>query len=325
VKPRHAALAVLVAAIWGVNFVAIEIGLQNFPPLLFSGLRFLAAAVPAVFLVGPPRVAWKWVVAVGLILGVAKFGFVFTGMYAGMPAGLSSLVLQSQAIFTVVFAVVLLRERPRRAQLIGIGVASVGILVIALDYGVGSPLGAFALVIAGAACWGLSNVVTRHAKPPDALSFIVWVSAVAVLPLLGLSLLVEGVDADLAALAAFDWSGAATLGYVAWISTLLGFGVWGFLLREYDAGTVAPFSLLVPVAGMLSAWLVLGEELTLLRCTAGLLVIAGMASTAIKPRQPEPGNAPSLAAFNRVSVLSKSGSDLMNPSSITCESPPPSR
>lgn len=285
VKPRHAALAVLVAAIWGVNFVAIKIGLQDFPPLLFSGLRFLVAAVPALFFVGPPRVAWKWVVAVGLILGVAKFGFVFTGMYAGMPAGLSSLVLQSQVVFTVVFAAVLLRERPRRAQLVGIGVASVGILVIAVDYGVGGPMGAFVLVIAGAACWGLSNVVTRYAKPPDALSFIVWVSAVAVVPLLGLSLVVEGVDADLAALAAFDWTGAVTLGFVAWVSTLLGFGLWGYLLREYDASTVAPFSMLVPVAGMLSAWLVLGEELTVLRCAAALLVIAGMASTAIKPRQ----------------------------------------
>ncbi|MEO6089961.1 MAG: EamA family transporter [Umezawaea sp.] len=284
-KPRHAALAVLVAAIWGVNFVAIKIGLQDFPPLLFSGLRFLVAAVPALFFVGPPRVAWKWVVAVGLILGVAKFGFVFTGMYAGMPAGLSSLVLQSQVVFTVVFAAVLLRERPRRAQLVGIGVASVGILVIAVDYGVGGPMGAFVLVIAGAACWGLSNVVTRYAKPPDALSFIVWVSAVAVVPLLGLSLVVEGVDADLAALAAFDWTGAVTLGFVAWVSTLLGFGLWGYLLREYDASTVAPFSMLVPVAGMLSAWLVLGEELTVLRCAAALLVIAGMASTAIKPRQ----------------------------------------
>ena len=282
-KPRHAALAVLVAAVWGVNFVAIKIGLQNFPPLLFSGLRFLVAAVPALFFVGKPKVAWKWVVAVGLVLGVAKFGFVFTGMDAGMPAGLSSLVLQSQAIFTVVFAAVLLRERPRRTQLIGIGVASVGIVVIALDYGVGSPLSAFLLVIAGAACWGLANVITRRAQSPDALNFIVWVSAVAVLPLFGLSLLMEGVDRDLAALEAFDWSGAATLGFVAWISTLLGFGLWGHLLREYDASTVAPFSLLVPVAGMLSAWLVLGEELTVLRCTAALLVIAGMASTAIKP------------------------------------------
>ncbi|PRY42620.1 O-acetylserine/cysteine efflux transporter [Umezawaea tangerina] len=288
VKPRHAALAVLVATIWGVNFVAIELGLRDFPPLLFSGLRFLAAAVPALFLVGPPRVAWRWVVAVGLVLGVAKFGFVFSGMHAGMPAGLSSLVLQSQAVFTVVFAAVLLRERPRRTQLVGIGVASAGILVIALDYGVGSPLGAFLLVIAGAACWGLSNVITRHAKPPDALSFIVWVSAVAVLPLFALSLLIEGPSADLAALRGFDWSGAAALGFVAWVSTLLGFGLWGFLLREYDASTVAPFSLLVPVAGMLSAWVFLGEELTVLRCTAGLLVVAGMASTAIKPRDRVP-------------------------------------
>lgn len=286
VKPRHAALAVLVAAIWGVNFVVIKVGLDSFPPLLFSALRFLAAAVPAVFFVGLPRVAWKWVIAVGLVLGVAKFSFVFTGMHVGMPAGLSSLVLQSQVIFTVLFAAVLLRERPRGAQLFGIGLASAGIVVIALDYGVSGPLTAFALVIIGAACWGLSNVITRYAKPPDALSFIVWVSAVAVLPLFGLSLLIEGADADLAALKALNWTGVGAIGFVAWVSTLLGFGLWGFLLREYDASVVAPFSLLVPVAGMFSAWLFLDEELTVLRCAAAVLIILGMASTVRTPRTP---------------------------------------
>jgi O-acetylserine/cysteine efflux transporter len=286
------ALAVLVAVIWGVNFVVIEVGLKNFPPLLFSGLRFLAAAVPALFFVGSPRVAWKWVIAVGLVLGVAKFGFVFTGMHAGMHAGLSSLVLQSQVIFTALFAAILLRERPRPAQIAGIVVASLGMLLIALDYGLSSPLAAFALVIAGAACWGLSNVITRHAKPADSLRFMVWVSAVAVLPLFALSLAVEGVDADLAALRSMDWGGVAAIGYVAWISTLLGFGAWGFLLRHHDASTVAPFSLLVPVAGMFSARLFLGEEVTLLRCGAAVLVIAGMAATAVPRRAARRAAAP---------------------------------
>lgn len=284
--PRHAALAVLVALIWGVNFVVIKVGLDDFPPLLFSALRFLAAAVPAVFLVGPPRVAWKWVLAVALALGVAKFGLVFTGMAAGMPAGLSSLVLQTQAGFTLLFAAVLLRERPRRAQLLGMAVAASGVALIAADYGTGGPLGAFLLVIAGAACWGLSNVATRRARPPDALNFIVWVSAVATLPLFALSLLVEGVEADLAALRGIDWGGVGALAFVAWVSTLLGFGLWGLLLRHYDASTVAPFSLLVPVAGMLSAWLFLDEALTPLRCAAAVLVVVGMAGTALRPRRP---------------------------------------
>ncbi|WP_309114478.1 EamA family transporter [Saccharothrix sp.] len=287
-KPRHAALAVLITSIWGVNFVVIKVGLAEFPPLLFSALRFLAAAVPALWFVGKPRVAWKWVVAVGFLLGVAKFGLVFLGMGAGMPAGLSSLVLQSQVIFTVIFAAALLRERPRPVQLAGMTVAAVGIMLIALDYGVGSPISALLLVVLGAVAWGLSNVVTRYAKPPDALSFIVWVSAVAVLPLLGLSLVFEGPAAGLAALTDLRWTGVSALLFIAWISTLFGFGVWGFLLREYDASTVVPFALLVPVAGMFSGWLLLDEAVSPLRIGAAVLVIAGMAATTVRWSKPKP-------------------------------------
>ncbi len=126
-RPVHTALAVLVAAVWGFNFVVIQIGLGHFPPLLLSALRFLVAALPAVFFVGRPKVAWKWVVGVGVALGIAKFGLLFTGMAAGMPAGLSSLVLQIQAVFTAVLAAAVLRERPGPVRVLGMAVALAGI------------------------------------------------------------------------------------------------------------------------------------------------------------------------------------------------------
>ncbi|MET8756890.1 EamA family transporter [Lentzea sp. NPDC004782] len=272
-SPRHVLLATLVAAIWGFNFVVLKVGLDEFPPILFSALRFLAAAVPAIFFVGRPSVAWRWVVSVGLVLGVAKFSFLFIGLKAGMPAGLSSLVLQSQVIFTAVFAAVVLRERPRPVQITGIALAVAGIGVIAWDYGLSSPLLGFVLVIAAAVCWGVSNVLMRYARPADTLRFMVWVSAVAVLPLFALSLLTE----DVSALGRLNWAGVGAIGYVSWISTLLGFGVWGFLLRRYESSVVAPFSLLVPVFGMFSAWALLGEDLSGPQAAAGGLVLAGLA------------------------------------------------
>ncbi|SES31662.1 O-acetylserine/cysteine efflux transporter [Lentzea xinjiangensis] len=272
-SPRHVLLALLVAAIWGFNFVVLKAGLDEFPPILFSALRFLAAAVPAIFFVGRPSVPWRWIIAVGLVLGVAKFSFLFIGLDAGMPAGLSSLVLQSQVIFTAVFAAVVLRERPKPVQIAGIGLAVAGIGLIAWDYGMSSPLLGFLLVVAAAACWGVSNVLMRYARPADTLRFMVWVSAVAVLPLFLLAFLTE----DLSALGGLDWTGVGAIGYVAWISTLLGFGVWGFLLRRYESSVVAPFSLLVPVFGMFSAWAFLGEDLTVLRTAAGGVVLLGLA------------------------------------------------
>ncbi|MER7463462.1 EamA family transporter [Streptomyces sp. NPDC097981] len=282
-RPVHTALAVLVAAVWGFNFVVIEIGLGHFPPLLLSALRFLVAALPAVFFVGRPRTAWKWIVAVGVALGVAKFGLLFTGMAAGMPAGLSSLVLQVQSVFTAVLASVVLRERPGRVRMAGMAVALAGIAVAAVDGGTSGPVLGFTLVVAAAACWGVSNVLTRKASPPDALNFMVWVCTVPVLPLFALSLLLEGPERDLAALRGLDWSGAAVIGYVAWVSTVFGFGAWNHLLKRYPASSVAPFSLLVPVFGMSSAALVLGEDVSGLRWVAALLLVGGVGMTSLAP------------------------------------------
>ncbi|WP_406264935.1 EamA family transporter [Actinacidiphila glaucinigra] len=280
-RPAHFALAVLVAAVWGVNFVVIEVGLGHFPPLLFCALRFLAAAVPAVFFVRRPGVPARRIVAVGLVLGVAKFGLLFIGMDQGMPAGLSSLVLQVQAVFTALLAVALLSERPGRLRTAGMGLAFAGIGVAAYDEGASGPIGAFVLVVAAAAFWGLSNVLTRRAAPPDALSWMVWVSLVPPLPLLALSLVVEGPAADVAALRGLDWSGAGAILYVAWITTVFGFGAWGFLLRTYDASAVAPFSLLVPVFGMTSAALLLDEGVGPLRWTAAVLLVGGVGVTSL--------------------------------------------
>ncbi|WP_328400404.1 EamA family transporter [Streptomyces sp. NBC_00390] len=284
-RPAHIALAALVAAVWGVNFVVIEIGLGRFPPLLFSALRFLAAALPALFLVGRPKVAWKWIVGVGLVLGVAKFGLLFTGMDQGAPAGLSSLVLQSQAVFTALFAFAALGERPGRVRTLGMAVALAGIAVAAVDEGASGPLSGFVLVIAAAACWGVSNVLTRKAAPPDALNFMVWVSTVPVLPLIVLSLLTEGPRRDLAALRALDWTGVGVVLYVAWVTTIFGFGVWGWLLRRHPASSVAPFSLLVPVFGMSSAALFLGEAISPLRWCAAALLMGGVALTSLPGRR----------------------------------------
>jgi O-acetylserine/cysteine efflux transporter len=282
VRPRDLALAVAVAAIWGFNFVAIDAGLDHFPPLLFSALRFGLAAFPAILLVGRPQVPWRWVIAVALVLGVTKFSLLFAGMAAGMPAGLSSLVLQSQAIFTMLFAVLFLRERPRPVQLAGLAVAAAGVLLVATRMGAGLP--AFLLVIGAAVAWGLSNVATRKASPPDSLRFMVWVSALAAGPLIVLSLIIEGPAADLAALRAINTEALLALLYIALVSTLAGFAGWGSLLQRYGAATVAPFSMLVPFFGIASASLFLDEPLRPVDVIGGVLVVGGVLLGLVRAR-----------------------------------------
>jgi O-acetylserine/cysteine efflux transporter len=241
---------------------------------MFNALRFTLAAFPAVFFVGRPQVPWRWVIAVGLALGVTKFSLLFAGMAAGMPAGLSSLVLQSQAVFTVLYAVLLLRERPRAQQVAGLAVAFAGIVVVGSR--MGSDLGAFLLIIGAAAAWGLSNIATRKASPPDTLRFMVWVSAVASGPLILLTLVIEGPSRDAAALAHLSLKPVLALAYVVVVATLAGFGGWGCLIRRYGAATVAPFSMLVPIFGIAAGALMLGERVHPVDVAGGVLVIGGV-------------------------------------------------
>ncbi|MFB4298104.1 EamA family transporter [Actinomadura sp. NTSP31] len=289
-RPRHILLATLIAALWGFNFVPIKVALEDFPPLLLAALRFTAAALPAVFLVRRPPVAVRWLWLVGIPLGVGQFALLFIGMRLGMPAGLSSVVLQVQAIFTALFAGVLLRERLGARQIAGMAVAFAGVALLGVARGEGgSPVGAFLLCVGGAASWGLANVAMRRmnqtaAEPVDAFGFMVWMSLVPPVPLFALSLIFEGPGAVPDAAHHLSVAGVGSLAYIAYVSTLVGFGVWGWLMRRYEAGTVAMYSLLVPPFGLLSAALVLGEHVDGTRLAGAALIICGVAAGSVRLR-----------------------------------------
>lgn len=285
---RHILLALLVVSIWGFNFVVIKLSVEAMPPILAAALRFAAAAFPAVLLVRPPK-APAWIVVVfGLTFGLALYGFLNLGLAWGMPAGLSSLVLQTQAFFTMVMAFLLLGERPSRFQIIGAGIAFAGIAVIASERLEMTNLLPLGLVILAAISWGLANVLTKKAGKVNAISFTVWGALAAPLPLLVLSLVTEGGSAIVAALAGFSWSDAGLIAFLAYPATLLGGGIWSWLLGRHPASVVAPFTLLVPITGLASGYLVLGETITRIEVLGALLVICGLIVTLLRARKSEP-------------------------------------
>lgn len=267
-----------VAVIWGVNFVAIHASLEHYPPFLLASIRFLLLAVPTVLFVRPPQVAWRWLIGYGLGFGVLQFAFLYLGMAVGMPAGLSSLVLQASAPFTVVLAALFLRERLGRATLVGVAVALAGLGVIAAYRGLAVSVLPVALVVAGALGWAIGNICSRQAQPDSPFRFMMWMTVIPPVPLLALSLLVEGPERITSALAGASSAWIANLGlaYTVIIGTVVGSGVWTSLLARNSASSVAPFSMLVPVAGLGSAWLVLGERPSVWELLGGVLIIAGV-------------------------------------------------
>ncbi|WP_084130463.1 EamA family transporter [Demequina sp. NBRC 110055] len=277
---RHIALAVLVAVLWGVNFLAIHASLEQFPPLFLVALRFALIAVPTLLFVPRPRVHTRWLIGYGLGFGTLQFLFLYLGMAAGFPTGLASLVLQASAPFTVVLGAALLGERLGRRHVVGIVIATAGLTTVGLAYGSTAPVGPFLLVLLGALGWALGNLSSRQARADKPLNLVLWMSVVPPLPMLALSLVVEG-PAEIGHSLATSWSADAVpawagLAYTIVLGTLLGSGIWVWLMARHPAGAVAPFSMLVPVVGIATAWLVLGERPSWLELAGGVLVVGGV-------------------------------------------------
>lgn len=268
--------AALCALLWGLNFVVIALGLRDFPPLLFASLRFLLAAVPAIFVIRRPGVGWARVVLIGLLMGVIQFGALFVAIQLGLGAGLASVVVQSQVVFTAVISALTLHERPGRGRVVGLLIAVAGLCVIGFGAPSATSVGGFALCLVAGAAWGGGNVLTRAVRPSRPFALLVYSSAVAPLPLLVLSLLIEGPARDVHALLGLTPSGVLALAYVSGGATLIGFGLWYRLLSRYPADSVAPFTILVPVVGLLSAWAVLGEPATPTDLVGAAVAVGGL-------------------------------------------------
>ena len=283
-------LALTVVVLWGLNFIAIRLGLDHFPPFFFAALRFAVMAVPVVLFVRFPRMQIRWFLLYAFGFGVGQFAFLFLAMNIGMPTGLASLVLQTSAPFTVLLGVVFLRERLVPAQVIGIVIAVAGIVLIGVDRAGHSALGIgvvvpIVLTVLAGLSWAFGNIGNRLALPPnsgDALRMTLWMTVVPPIPLYLLSLVVEGPAAGWHSIATVgSASGLVALGglaYVVLLGTIAGSGLWTSLMQRYPASRVAPMSLLVPVVGITAAWLFLGEQPTYFELGGAALVIAGCAA-----------------------------------------------
>lgn len=291
--PRDRLFAALVAVVWGLNFPATALALEHFPPFLMVAVRFGLLAVPTILFVPRPKIPVRWLLAVGAGLGILQFAFLYLAMSAGLQSGLASIVLQASAPFTVVIAAVLLRERITSRQAIGIGIAVVGLAAIAVQRAQVSSILPVVLALAAALGWALGNVASRKAAAPNALHLTLWMSVVPPLPLFALSWFFEGPEKIAGSLATAFTPDAlpSLLGllYVVVIATLVGYGIWNRLLATYPSSTVAPFSMLVPVIGVLASWAAFGQVPDVVELVGGALVIGGVLFASYRRRRPVGG------------------------------------
>lgn len=284
-SPKHSMLAVLVMLIWGANFVVIDEGLADVPPLLFLALRFTFVALPLVFFVPLPRAGWRTVVAIGSFMSLGQFSLLYLALHLGMPAGLASLVLQAQVIFTIVIAAVVLKEPPSRRQVVGATIGTAGLALVVIAHGASAPVVPLIVMLGAATSWAIGNVIARRAGIASGFSLVVWSALVVPLPALGLSLLVDGGDEVGRALTHLSVTAIASTAYTAVGASLLGYGIFNSLLARYPASAVVPFVLLVPIVGIATAWIVQDEVPSELELIGGAVMLAGVAAATINRRR----------------------------------------
>ena len=290
-------LALLVVVVWGLNFVVIKVGLHNMPPLMLAGLRFLLVAFPALLFVARPKIPLRLLLGYGLTISFGQFAFLFCAINLGMPAGLASLVLQAQAFFTIILGAFAFGERLQGKQLAGIALAIFGILVL-VEASLGGQhvsLVGFMLTLAAALSWACGNIFNKkimsRAEKPQIMSLVVWSALIPVLPFMLASWAIDGPQAMAASLIHIDMLTVFSLLYLAFVATIVGYGIWGSLLGRYETWRVAPLSLLVPVVGMASAALLLGETLNGLQLLGAVLIMAGLYINVFGLRIVRPGMA----------------------------------
>ncbi len=281
-SPRHTLLALLVVIIWGANFVVIDAGLEGVPPFVFLALRFVVVAIPAVFFIKPPGIGWRSVLLIGTFLSLGQFVLMYLALALGMPPGLASLLLQVQVIFSLVISAVFLREHPTRRQVIGVSIGMLGLAIVIAGHSAVAPWLPLVIMMGSALSWAIGNVLARRAKAASGLSLVVWSGLVVPLPSLALAMVVDS--------PAIVWESLTHLPLVAILSTvytavaasLIGYGIWNTLLAKYPTSAVVPFTLLVPVVGILAAWAVQGELPTTTELIGGAIMLAGLAAAVVQ-------------------------------------------
>ena len=283
-SPRDILIAFAIVLVWGANFVALKWSVAEIPPFMLTGLRYLFAALPAVFFIRRPQVPWRFMILYATFVGILQFSFAFTALKLGLPAGLSSLLIQVQVFFTFGLAVWLLGERPGVLQIVGGLVAFAGIGVIALERLEPTALLPLVLMLASAFFWGVSNIITKKAGKVDMLALVIWSSLIPPIPMFLLSLVFEGPGAFPQALGDLTLRGGFSVLFTAYLSTVFGYGLWAILLGKYPANVVAPFTLLVPIFGIGFSLVLLGETISGIEVLGSVLVFAGLLVNVFGPR-----------------------------------------
>lgn len=282
---KHVLAAVLVAALWGTNFVAIKISFQAFGPFTQLTLRFALASLPFILFIKKPNCSWKLIGQFALYNWMLQLSLISLALHYGLPAGLSSLLMQTQNIFTVLLAYLYFGYHPKRGEIIGLSISFLGVLLIGLKVGASSHWMPFIMVLFAALSVSRCNLIFKNQKESIAIvPLVVWSCLLPILPMMAFAVGFEGVNNIVASFKIANIQTVGAILYTVLFSTLLGYSIFAFLLKTYEPAQVVPFTLLVPVFTIGTSYFVTGELISWLDVAAGTFIIGGLVINQIHRR-----------------------------------------
>lgn len=273
---KHVVMAFFIVVLWGLNFVALKIAVLSLPPIFLAGLRFLLISIPWIFFVEKPKVSKRQFITLPITLGVLQYSLLYYGMSTGLSAGLSAVILQTQSFFTVIMSTILIKEKPRLNEILGLLIGALGVIILLINNNGDFKIESVLIILAAAISWGIANIQLKNLGNVNMVSFLIWISPFAAIVLFIISFILEydlvlNIDFSNVEIKVF-----LSIFYTAYLSTVIGFTMWQYLLNKYKSVQITPYGLLVPVTGSIFGYIILSEVLEIYQIIAGIVIIIGL-------------------------------------------------
>ena len=277
-------LALIVPITWGLGFTLAKIGLEQFPTLLIMSIRFGIAGLVLVWFTKPPWGHMREIFMVALIGSTIQYGLTYNGL-RGIDASTGAILVQLEGPILALMGVFLLKEKLGITRALGMGLAVIGVIIIAGEPRLDGQLDSVLLLIVGSAVWAIAQIMVSRLKEISGITILAWVAIMATPQMLIASLIIEdGQWLAITTASYIDWS---IILYLALIMTVLGYSVWYHLLSSVDVSKVSPFLMLLPITSIIAGMILLDEKFTSSMAIGGLMIMAGVASTLINWNWPK--------------------------------------
>lgn len=282
-SPPHIGLILIITLIWGFNFVAGKAGVDEMPPILFTGLRFLLLSIALVPFLRIHRGQMWPVFVISMTMGGVHFALFYGGLAAAEDVSTVAIAVQLGVPFSTIMSILFLNEKVYWRRWSGIALSFLGVMVIGFDPKVFAYIDGLMLVVAAAFVGSIAMIFMRQLRNVPVFQLQAWIALLS-WPLLFLFSAIMEQD-QLEAIGSASWLGWSAVLYTAIGASLIGHAGMYYLLQRYEVTQTAPLTLLAPIWGVIFSVALLGDTLTGRMLIGGVMTLIGVGIVSIRQKE----------------------------------------